>query len=310
MTTLLVGRGLLGRAMLAELRRRGTIPHTVDVPWRDHRASVDALSSAADRAAASDGAWRLVWAAGSGVIATSEADLQAELSTFTTFLDRLNRPPGDMFLASSAGGVYAASPDPAPFTENSVVGSASAYGHAKLAMEAVAAGTASTGTKVLIGRIANLYGPGQNLAKPQGLVSQLCLSHVTRQPMMIYASFDSLRDYIFAPDAARMAVAALDRLAQADAGSVVTKILASGVSRSVGSVIGECTRAFRGRPHLVIRRAPNQIMDLRLRSTTWSDIDEQVDQLPFGAGLRRTSEDISWQLRAGQLRSAVLPRRI
>lgn len=308
MTTLLVGRGLLGRAMLSELRRRGSIAHTVDVPWRDHEASVAALSRAAERAAAEDGTWRLVWSAGSGVIATSEADLRAEVATFTAFIEGLVPPPWSLFLASSAGGVYAASVDMPPFTEDSAVGAASAYGHAKLDMEAVAARTAMSGTKVLIGRIANLYGPGQDLAKPQGLVSQLCLSHVTRRPTTIYASFDSLRDYVFAPDAARMAVAALDRVEQAERGSVVTKILASGVSRSVGSVIGESTRAFRRRPHLVVRRAPHQIMDLRLHSTTWADLDARVAQLPFGAGLSRTSEDIGRQLREGHLRSAVLPR--
>ena len=58
---------------------------------------------------------------------------------------------------------------------------------------------AATGTAVLVGRIANLYGPGQNLAKPQGLVSQLCLANLTGQPLSIYVSLDTLRDYLSTP---------------------------------------------------------------------------------------------------------------
>jgi UDP-glucose 4-epimerase len=305
--TLVVGRGLLGRAALASLTSRGDEVCTVDVPWGAHRASIDALQRAADRIAA-NGPWRLVWTAGSGVIATGEAELRAEETTFEGFLGRLSVPPDAMFLASSAGGTYAGSADAPPFTERSSVGPASLYGRTKLAMEAAATELARDGTRVLIGRIANLYGPGQNLAKPQGLVSQLCLSHLTRQPVTIYAAMDSLRDYVFVSDAASTAVSGLDRISRAEPGAVVVKIIASGVSRSVGSVIGESTRAFRRRPNLVVRRAANQIMDLRLGSVTWPDLDRQVDHVPFGVGLRRTSDDIGRQMRAGTLRHPTVRR--
>jgi UDP-glucose 4-epimerase len=306
-TTLVVGRGLLGRAVVAVLASRGDEVQTVDVPWGMHRASVEALQRAADRAAG-HGPWRLVWTAGSGVIATGEAELQAEAAMFEEFLERLSTPPDAMFLASSAGGTYAGSLDAPPFTELSSVGAASPYGRAKLAMEAAATELARDGTRVLIGRIANLYGPGQNLAKPQGLVSQLCLGHLTRQPVTIYAAMDSLRDYVFVSDAAWTAVSGLDRIARAEPGAVVVKIIASGVSRSVGSVIGESTRAFRRRPNLVVRRAADQVMDLRLRSVTWPDLDRQVGHLPFGVGLRRTSDDIGRQMRAGTLRRPTVRR--
>lgn len=308
MTTLVVGRGLLGRAVLAVLTSRGEVVHTIDVPWDTHRAAVDTLLQAADRTA-TDGPWRLVWTAGSGVIATGEAALRAEVATFEDFLERLSVPPAAVFLASSAGGAYAGSISAPPFTERSAIGPASPYGLAKVAMETAVADLARDGTRVLVGRIANLYGPGQNLAKPQGLVSQLCLSHLTRQPVMIYASMDSLRDYVFVSDAAWAAVLGLDRISRAEPGTVVVKIIASGVSRSVGSVIGESTRAFRRRPNLVMRRAADQIMDLRLRSTTWSDLDREVDHVPFGVGLRRTSDDIGGQMRAGTLRHPTVRRR-
>ena len=64
---------------------------------------------------------------------------------------------------------------------------------------------------LLVGRISNLYGPGQNLAKPQGLVSQLCRAQLTRQPLSVYVSLDTMRDYLYVDDAAAMVVAATRR---------------------------------------------------------------------------------------------------
>ena len=80
-----------------------------------------------------------------------------------------------------------------------------AYGRAKLAMEGHArALAAATGVRVVLGRLANVYGPGQTLGKPQGLLSQLCLADATRRPLPVYVSLDTIRDYLYAGDAARM----------------------------------------------------------------------------------------------------------
>ncbi len=112
----------------------------------------------------------------------------------------MTHPPAAAFIASSAGGTYAGSPDEPPYTEESTTVAVSAYGHSKLRIEAAISPMTAAGTRVCIGRIANLYGPGQNLQKPQGLVSQLCLTHLNRQPLGIYVSLDSLRDYVFVTD--------------------------------------------------------------------------------------------------------------
>ena len=119
-------------------------------------------------------------------------------------------PAGNgFFLASSAGGVYAGASGP-PFTEHTEPAPISAYGRAKLRSEEIATEFAvRTSTALLVGRLANLYGPGQNLDKPQGLVSQLCLAQLTRQPLTVYVPLDTMRDYLFVDDAAAMAVAGL-----------------------------------------------------------------------------------------------------
>lgn len=299
MTTLVVGRGLLGRAVSASLTQGETV-HTVDVPWERPDDAAKALLRAADRAASTNAHWRLVWTAGAGVIATPEDDLELEAACLKSFLGGMSQPPSAMFLASSAGGVYGGSQDHAPFSEASAVRAITPYGRAKLRIEeAASALAASMGSRVVLGRIANLYGPGQNLSKPQGLVSQLCVTHLTQQPLIVHAALDSLRDYVFVRDAAQMVVSSLDRVAAMEAGRVVVKILASGQSRSIGSIIGESTRAFRRRPHLILRGS-GQTTDLRLRSTTWPDLN-QLAGTPFMVGLQATAEDVGRQMRSGHL---------
>ncbi|MCW2793100.1 MAG: epimerase [Nocardioides sp.] len=304
MTTLVVGRGLLGRQVEAQVRRRGGCVRTVDVPWGDHDAALAALVEATRAAAQESERWRLVWTAGAGVVATPAEDVAAELALFRAFADSAASRPAAMFLASSAGGVYAGSPDPAPFGEESATNALAPYGRAKLAMEEVMGAVAAGGTRVLVGRLANLYGPGQDLAKPQGLVSQVCLSQLTRTTLHVYVSLDTLRDYLFVADAAAMVVTGLDLLADEPPGTVVTKVLASGQSLSVAAVIGESGRVFRRRPQLSTRSVTGpQVRDLRLRSGVWPELDA-LATTPFPVGLRRTADDIASRLRTADLQVA------
>lgn len=301
MTTLLVGRGLLGRGVQAALDSRGESVHTVSVPWGSHEEAVQALLEAAEEAAQDTPLWRLAWCAGAGVIGSSSVELDAEVECFAEFVRRMSHPPAAAFIASSAGGAYAGSPDEPPYTEASTAAAVSAYGHAKLRVEAAISPMTDRGTRVCIGRIANIYGPGQNLRKPQGLVSQLCLTHLNRQPLGVYVSLDSLRDYVFVTDAAEMVCECLSRVAAEPAGAVVMKIIGSGQSRSVGAIIGESTRAFRRRPLLTTPISGTaQVRDLRVRSEVWPDID-RLARTPFLVGLKRTVDDIDRQLRAPSL---------
>jgi UDP-glucose 4-epimerase len=302
-TTLLIGRGLLGRQLEARLRRRsnGNL-RTVDVAWGSHDAALRTLLDAAGEVARDSPSWRLVWCAGAGVIATPPADLMAEVRLFDALLDGLPAPPRSMFLASSAGGVYAGSPDRPPFTERSAAAALSPYGAAKLEMERLAGGLTGSGARLLVGRIANLYGPGQDLTKPQGLISQLCVTQQTGRALNLHVSLDTLRDYLFVTDAATMLVAALDLLDEEEPGTTVTKIFASGRALSVAAVVGEAGRVLRRRPLLSTRAGSgSEVRDLRLRSVVWPQVDI-LARTPLPAGLGATAADISAQLRAGEMR--------
>lgn len=300
--------GMLGGHVVERLRGQDVPVLTSAVPWTDPVGVRRSLRAGIDRllATAGSGRWAVLWCAGAGVVATSPAALEEEAAVFAGFLDDLGVAtpgrPGTVFLASSAGGVYAGSQDP-PFTERTVPRPVAPYGHAKLAMERdLHAFCARTGSSALIGRISNLYGPGQKLDKPQGLVSQLCRSHVTHQPLPVYVSMDTRRDYLFVTDCADLVVGGLGRLSSKSGTEpreqVVTKILASGRCTTIASLVGESTRLFRRRPPIALgvrSEARGQMLDLRFESLVWPELDV-LARTPLPVGMAATREDIARRL--------------
>ena len=300
--------GLLGQALTANLRGRtpgGVV--TSRIPWSDVNGSRTTLRTSLaaflDRAASVELPWRIAWCAGAGVTGTSAQVLRDELETFCGFIDQLSllAPPrsGKLFFASSAGGVYAGASS-APFTESHPPRALAPYGEAKLSAEvAVRRFAEATGNAVIIGRIANLYGPGQNLGKAQGLISHLCRAHITGQPLSVYVSLDTIRDYLFVDDCADMIGDALDA-SQLAAGLSTTKIFASHQGTTVGALIGECRRVFKRTPRLVLGTSTSsrfQVKDLRLRSTVWPELDRRA-MTPLPAGIAATAASL---LRSTQL---------
>jgi UDP-glucose 4-epimerase len=253
----------------------------------------------------------VAWCAGSGITGTSAEVLELELGALRDTLDALAAVSGPrngaFFFASSAGGVYAGVGAP-PYDESSPVRPLSAYGQAKLDGEAlVTAWSHRTGTPSFIGRIANIYGPGQNLAKAQGLISQICRSHLTGQPLSIYVSLDTLRDYLFAPDGARLVAAGLGRLRQEEeaqrpgSSRVVTKVLASQKAITIGAVLGETRRIFKSQPRIVLGASAVSAMqarDLSLRSRVWPELDRS-SFTPFPVGVATTAADLLRRLQLG-----------
>ncbi len=309
MRTLVVGHnGMLGTAVCRALRERGVEPLTFDVRWGTPAAADDDLAAALGAVTAGDGPWRVLWCAGAGVTATPQHVFDAELVTFRRFCDAVaasgRGSDGTFFFTSSAGGLYAGSAEP-PFTEHTPVAPLAPYGHAKVALEAVAAGLAEVGVRVVIARVANLYGPGQDLTKPQGLVSQLCLSLQTRRPLGIYVSLDTLRDYVYVDDAARTVADMVDRAATLPAGSEpVIKIVASHQSTSIAELLGELRLITKRRPPVVLAASPQrkvQARDLRMRSVVWPDLDRR-QLTPFPAGVAACLEDVSRRWRTADAR--------
>ncbi|WP_404392519.1 NAD-dependent epimerase/dehydratase family protein [Humibacillus xanthopallidus] len=302
--------GLLGQHVVAALRGRAPIFDAPRVPWSDPTQAESVLADTARRLRADAGGrgWQVVWCAGAGVTGSSAESFDAEHAALVAALEGLREGSdasrGAFFLASSAGGVYAGV-GASPYDEFSPTKPLAAYGWAKLRAEQTVTEWARGGSPVVIGRIANLYGPGQNLDKPQGLVSQLCAAHLERRPVSIWVSLDTLRDYLYAPDCAQMVLDCLDLARAESQGSpvgdapVVTKILATQRAITIGAVIAELRRIFRRRPSIVLGASSVsalQSRDLSLRSRVWPEIDRRT-LTTFPAGVAATLEDLSSRLR-------------
>lgn len=282
--------GLLGSAVAREHRRRGDHVRTSSVPWADHELAKSMLLQECRDFFDSVGGstWNIVWAAGAGVNGTSADQFALENQLIAEILTAVSAwadESGTFFLASSAGGVYAGAPG-APHNEATRPVPLGDYGLAKLESESIAQEFGDrTGINVVIGRFANLYGPGQNLGKPQGLISHLCRGYLMASPVSIYVPMDTLRDYLFVTDAAEMVADTLQLSGRRPA-PPTTKIYASGSAVTIGSILGACRTVFRRRPNVVLAASPLaafQGRDLRLRSIVWPEIDRRTHRtLPAG----------------------------
>ncbi|MGB3773471.1 MAG: NAD(P)-dependent oxidoreductase [Rhodococcus sp. (in: high G+C Gram-positive bacteria)] len=296
--------GLLGSAVAAEAARRGHHVVTGTVPWLDERDATTAISAYAQRVARSSAdRVDVAWCAGAGVNGTPRSAFDLENRLLAHALAELERhsvhrdQPISVFHASSAGGVYAGTPN-APHDENSAVAPLGDYGRAKLQAEELAIGFGlRSDATVIVGRLANLYGPGQNLSKPQGLISHLCRGYLMASPVSIYVPMDTLRDYLYVTDAAEMVCDSLDSAVRIRPDPTI-KIYGSGNAVTIGAILGSCRSVFRRRPLVVQAASPMtslQGRDLRLRSVVWPEIDRRTHRtLP--AGIASTLQSIRLSL--------------
>lgn len=234
--------------------------------------------------------WAVLWCAGHAVVASPEAEIEADLAAFASFTSALERAlaevpgareaHGHVILASSAGGVWAGHRGGA-ITESTPTAPISGYGRLHLAREetltALARRVALRGAIV---RLSNLYGPGQRLDKPQGLVSQIARAVIQRRPVHVYVPLDTIRDYLFAADAGAGLREVLDLLRQTpEPGPPLVKIMASEEEVSVGGILSLFRRISRRAVPVVAGVSAWGLLQprkLRFRSQVWA-----------GAGRRR-----------------------
>lgn len=318
--TWVLGRGgLLGRHVAAALGPAvwsRPAPEREPLAWEEPERLAAQVEAGARRllADAAGGPWRLAWCAGRGVIGVPEEALALEARAFEAALAGLGRAldatpgagPGAMFLASSAGGVWAGSGALArpPFDEATPPAPLSPYGRTKLAQEAAAtAWSERRGVPLLVGRLSNLYGPGQDLEKPQGLISQACRAVLRREALTIWVPLDTVRDYVLARDAAAAIVRCLDRLEQERPARPVVRIVASEVPTTVAAVLQTFRHLLRRAPRLraVTRAATGQQPRvLTFRARVWPELTRPAT--PLHLGVAEVVRDLHARLLAGTLR--------
>ena len=304
MTTWVIGQGgLLGSAITRRVEQTtADLFAAQPIPWSGPAAAGEVLAREYQRfqQMAAHGAWRIFWAAGAATVSTSHGPALAELAPLETLLSAIRSAPptgpGVFFLTSSAGGVFAGSQG-APFDEHSVPVPLSPYGELKLAQEALAAEQLAEACPVVIGRFSNLYGPGQNLAKLQGLISRLALAGITQQPISIFVPLDTIRDYIYVDDAAASALHLTEGIAP-DHGNRMA-IIASGQPATVGQVIHTMGQVARRRIPVAYGSHPSsgaQALDLRLTSSVGVSAPTHLP-----AGMKAAYQDILARVQASQV---------
>jgi UDP-glucose 4-epimerase len=287
---------------------------------RDFREAVAAFATCTLSEGA--GAWAICWCAGAGVVGTSAAALTAETKAFRLFLEllstesRLMAIPGYVVLASSAGGVYGGSLV-CPITESTDPHPISDYGRTKLEQERMLCSWASRRSPavgILVARFANLYGTGQHLDKPQGLISHLSRCLIFNTPVHVYVSLDTIRDYLFAEDAGRQLVAGLRRLARESRGEhvQVTKIYASEREISIAGLLGIFRRISRRRLRVICGLHPGSALQprrLQFRSRVWRTLDDDGGrQVELVEGINQVYRDQLALFRRGLLPPPSHPR--
>lgn len=305
MITWIVGSGgLFGQAIA---RQADEVFLTAPIPWRkSERAALELFQSTQKfKSFAGDNPWQVLWCAGSATTSTSREVAWRELQILDGLLNGLRRElprgPGAFFLTSSAGGVFAGSASP-PFSESSAPVPISAYGELKLAQEDLVRRSLGGRVPVVIGRVGNLYGPGQNLSKLQGLISRLALSVVKKEPISVFVPLSTLRDYTYVDDAARMSLAWLLYAQTSQRPQPTTAVIASGEPVSVGELIHVVEHVSHSRVPVTLgthESARAQAADLRLVPTDVPGSKFTIST-PLPVGVRNVYMDVLRRFQAGE----------
>lgn len=301
--------GLFGSSLVRRAHADGfRVFASVHVPWSDAEAARIHLQADATsffkKVDSREEPWGIAWAAGRVTTASSSEEAARELALYRNFISDLSplvrqrddAGYGSFLFTSSAGGVYAGSASP-PFSTSTAVKPISPYGDLKVAQEQVTLEHLGGACAVTIARIANLYGPGQDLRKLQGLVSRLTLCAAKHEPITMFVPLDTLRDYIYVDDAAASALHWL----QMPSNPVNTRVIASGTATSLGyiiSLVQDITHVRFPVAYGIHASAAAQAPDMRLIP----DEDHVIASMPrtqLPDGIKRVHLDILERLQRG-----------
>ena len=296
------GSGLLGSALRRQL---GTTFAPHPVPWGTD-AVAGTLAADLDRFLAGlgpDQAWTVYWAAGAGTIGTSAAALAretAEVASFAAALAaRADYGRGVFFLASSAS-VYAGSVG-APFDEESAPAPESDYARARLEQERTVAAALDGRLRHVVGRISTLYGVGQNLTKGQGMISTMCLQAARRRPIRLVVPLDTLRDYLYADDAAAIIAALVAAAHASPALGTRLRVISHGAAVSLSVLTAQVNAVGRrgvGAQRVIVPLGQHA-RDLRVR-TRYAAESALTPRTPLPVGIATVQADLLGRLARGE----------
>lgn len=297
-----IGRGgFIGSAVSRKLLQKGIFQIETDYPlqWPTTKSphdldryvnSLDASIASINTNFSRDGL-SIIWCAGRSFPHSSNETVEIDQLVLELFLQRirLTYKGNDVHFvfASSAGGLYSTECD-APFGATSPIAPITAYGTMKLKSEtAVLRFADETGGRPSICRISNVYGPGQNLSKSQGLMAKLAISSVTKVPVNIFVPLSTTRNYIYIDDAAEQII----NIVSTTTHGKTLEIISSPDNLAISRVISECKRVFPRAPIVTFSdfgRHENYVSNLSMKSNSIG-LDYHT---PISLGLLRLWTDI------------------
>jgi UDP-glucose 4-epimerase len=228
--------------------------------------------------------------------------MHEENVVFESFLQALEsnlsvsaKQKGTIFFASSAGAVYGGSKNP-PFTELTQPNPMTSYGDAKIHQEALLRDFATKhGIRVLVGRISNVYGARQDLAKNQGLISTICFSVLRRQPLNLFVPLETSRNYIYVEDAAKCIVAHAQKIAMtAKNSSFAVKLVVAQENLTIGGILNIAKSVLRTRPLVTVstnKHGSSQPQSLIFKSVVDTELDNK-STTGFSVGMKKVMTDL------------------
>jgi UDP-glucose 4-epimerase len=256
------------------------------------------------------GKWAVYWCAGKGTMSSSSIELSQEIATISSFLECLKVrfgnqiEDGNLFFSSSVGGVYAGSTDQV-INANTEPVSVNAYGDQKLLAESMFIDFAFTNKcRAVIGRLSNLYGTAQNRTKRQGLLTEICRSAILRNELNLFVGLDTVRNFLYVDDAARVIVDLIEEVASIKGGHVQEEIIASPRNHSISSVLKEFESVwgdrvvFSSSKHIDQARFPT---NLAVRPRQY-DSFSSFEFTPLGVGFGIILRDMLSRHQAGNLK--------
>ena len=142
--------------------------------------------------------------------------------------------------------------------------------------------------RTLACRFTNVYGLADGRLRRKGLVPALVESAMLRQPVRLFVSPDTRRDYLFNVDAARLGLAEADSATGMDHRMAIVR---AGQTVTVLDLVGSVSRVLRRRVPVVITESPeSRVQPLVLRFHGRRGIQAAIPTTSFGAAIRSMSE--------------------
>jgi UDP-glucose 4-epimerase len=286
---LLGGGGILGSGFRSVLRRNAAEGALLHPPWHRPGAVREHVRTELTRLLRESGPTTVLWAAGVGHVGASAETLAAETAGLAGVGDALRALSSSaagrtaLVFASSAGALYGGHGRELVH-EGTPPTPVAAYGEEKLRQEALLReAVLASGARGLACRISNVYGLASGHLSARGLVSTAVRCTRLRQPMTVFVSPDTRRDYVLNADAARLC---LHAAASLPAGWSTT-LVCEGRSRTVAEVLALVGQVARRRVPATYAERPETRLQPRVLRFARPAALTGVPLTPMEAGLAR-----------------------